>query len=43
MKNKVYNWQIKRKMEYKYSQARPKKQVTWVFDTNKCIACQTCT
>ncbi|HAZ10686.1 MAG: dehydrogenase [Omnitrophica bacterium GWA2_41_15] len=43
MKNKVYNWQIKRKMEYKYPEARPQKQAAWVFDTNKCIACQTCT
>ncbi len=42
-KAKVYNWQIKRKMQYKYSEARPKKQVAWVFDINKCIACQTCT
>ncbi len=40
---KVYNWQLKRKMDYKYEEARPKKQVAWVFDTNKCIACQTCT
>jgi nitrate reductase beta subunit len=40
---KVYNWQIKRKMTYKYQETRPKKQVAWVFDTNKCIACQTCT
>lgn len=43
MKHKVYNWQLKRKMDYKYSQTRPEKQVSWVFDTNKCIACQTCT
>lgn len=43
MSHKVYNWQIKRKMYYKYPQARPKRQVAWVFDTNKCIACQTCT
>lgn len=39
----VYNWQLKRKMKYKYPEARPKSQVSWVFDTNKCIACQTCT
>jgi len=39
----VNNWQIKRKMQYKYPESRPKKQVAWVFDTNKCIACQTCT
>lgn len=43
MDKKVYNWQLKRKMKYKYPEAPPKKQVTWVFDTNKCIACQTCT
>ncbi len=30
-------------MLYKYSESRPQKQVAWVFDTNKCIACQTCT
>ena len=43
MSHKVYNWQINRNMDYKYPKARPKKQVSWVFDTNKCIACQTCT
>ena len=43
MTHKVYNWQINRKMEYKYPESRPKKQVAWIFDTNKCIACQTCT
>lgn len=43
MTQKVYNWQIKRKMDYKYQEVRPKKQVAWIFDTNKCIACQTCT
>ncbi len=41
--NKVYNWQLKRDMDYKYQTISPDKQVTWVFDTNKCIACQTCT
>lgn len=43
MNYKVYNWQLKREMDYKYPDSRPKKQVAWVFDTNKCIACQTCT
>lgn len=43
MTHKVYNWQIKRYMKYRYPETRPKKQVAWVFDTNKCIACQTCT
>jgi nitrate reductase beta subunit len=40
---KVYNWQIGREMEYPYEEAHPEKQVSWVFDLNKCIACQTCT
>lgn len=43
MLHKVYNWQLKRKMDYQYPEARPEKQAAWVFDTNKCIACQTCT
>jgi nitrate reductase beta subunit len=30
-------------MDYKHPETRPKKQVAWIFDTNKCIACQTCT
>lgn len=40
---KVFNWQLNRKMVYKYPESRPDKQVAWVFDINKCIACQTCT
>lgn len=40
---KVYNWQLGRDMEYPYEPAFPEKQIAWVFDTNKCIACQTCT
>jgi nitrate reductase beta subunit len=39
----VFNWQINRTMSYPYEEARPKKQAAAVFDTNKCIACQTCT
>lgn len=39
----VYNWQISRNMEYPYEVPRPKRQFSAVFDTNKCIACQTCT
>jgi nitrate reductase beta subunit len=30
-------------MSYWYSESRPKRQFAAVFDTNKCIACQTCT
>jgi nitrate reductase beta subunit len=40
---KVYNWQIGREMDYPYEGARPKRQFAMVMDTNKCIACQTCT
>ena len=40
---KRYNWQIDREMEYTYDGAPPKRQVAYVFDINKCIACQTCT
>lgn len=43
MNYKVYNWQLNRKMDFPYPESRPDKQVAWVFDTNKCIACQTCT
>ncbi len=43
MKYKVNNWQLNKKIPYKYQEVRPEKQVSWVFDTNKCIACQTCT
>ncbi len=41
--HRVYNWHLNRKMDYKYPESRPDKQVAWIFDTNKCIACQTCT
>ncbi|MFN3604370.1 MAG: 4Fe-4S dicluster domain-containing protein [Leptonema sp. (in: bacteria)] len=40
--SKVNNWQINREMEYPYEENRPNKQVAYIFDTNKCIACQTC-
>ncbi len=39
----VKNWQLNREMEYPYVENRPKKQLAYIFDTNKCIACQTCT
>ncbi len=39
----VKNWQIGREMPYPYQEVRPRKQFAGVFDTNKCIACQTCT
>jgi nitrate reductase beta subunit len=40
---KVFNWQIGREMEYLYEDHRPARQFGMVLDTNKCIACQTCT
>jgi nitrate reductase / nitrite oxidoreductase, beta subunit len=40
---RVYNWQIGREMSYWYPESRPMRQFAAVFDTNKCIACQTCT
>jgi nitrate reductase beta subunit len=40
---RVRNWQIGREMSYWYPESRPKRQFAAVFDTNKCIACQTCT
>ncbi len=39
---KVKNWQLNREMEYPYEESRPKRQIGYVFDINKCIACQTC-
>ncbi|MEE9593090.1 MAG: 4Fe-4S dicluster domain-containing protein [Thermoplasmata archaeon] len=39
----VRNWQIGRDMDYIYPESRPERQVSSVFDVNKCIACQTCT
>ncbi len=40
---RVFNWQLGRVMSYWYPEKRPKRQFAAVFDTNKCIACQTCT
>jgi nitrate reductase beta subunit len=40
---RVYNWQIGREMSYWYPEKRPRRQFAAIFDTNKCIACQTCT
>ncbi len=39
----VYNWQIGRDMGYPYEGAYPMRQFAFVFNTNRCIACQTCT
>jgi nitrate reductase beta subunit len=40
---RVHNWQLGRDMSYWYPENRPTRQFAAVFDTNKCIACQTCT
>ncbi|GIW44906.1 MAG: hypothetical protein KatS3mg077_2188 [Candidatus Binatia bacterium] len=40
---KVFNWQIGREMDYPFEGHRPQRQFAMIFDTNKCIACQTCT
>jgi nitrate reductase beta subunit len=41
--SKVYNWQLGRPMEYPYEEAHPQWQFAFVFNINRCIACQTCT
>ena len=38
----VYNWQLGRNMEYPYEERHSKRQFAAVFNTNRCIACQTC-
>ncbi|MFQ5756613.1 MAG: 4Fe-4S dicluster domain-containing protein [Acidiferrobacterales bacterium] len=39
----VYNWQLGRKMHYPYAEKHPRWQFAFVFNINRCIACQTCT
>ncbi len=39
----VYNWQLGREMEYPHEEAHPEWQLAFVFNINRCIACQTCT
>ncbi|MDP7255285.1 MAG: nitrate oxidoreductase subunit beta, partial [Planctomycetota bacterium] len=39
----VYNWQLGRKMSYPHEEAHPQWQFAFVFNINRCIACQTCT
>ncbi len=39
----VYNWQLGRGMDYPYEAKFPKEQFVFVFNINRCIACQTCT
>jgi nitrate reductase beta subunit len=39
----VYNWQLGRDMDYRFDNGAAKRQFAAVFNTNRCIACQTCT
>jgi nitrate reductase beta subunit len=40
---KVHNWQLGREMAYPYEAAFPERQFAFVFNINRCIACQSCT
>ena len=39
----VHNWQLGREMAYPYEAAYPERQFAFVFNINRCIACQSCT
>ncbi|MEO8423939.1 MAG: 4Fe-4S dicluster domain-containing protein [Actinomycetota bacterium] len=39
----VYNWQLGRKMSYRFESGERDRQFAAVFNINRCIACQTCT
>jgi nitrate reductase beta subunit len=39
----VYNWQLGREMDYRFPNGKAQWQFAAVFNTNRCIACQTCT
>ena len=39
----VRNWQLGREMSYPHAEAHPETQFAFVFNINRCIACQTCT
>ncbi len=40
---KVGNWQLGREMAYPYEARFPERQFAFVFNINRCIACQSCT
>ncbi len=40
---KVFNWQLGREMLYPYEERHSRRQFAFVFNINRCIACQTCT
>ena len=39
----VKNWQLGRNMDYPYDARYPSRQFAFVFNINRCIACQSCT
>jgi len=39
----VHNWQLGRKMAYRFPERHPRRQFAAVFNINRCIGCQTCT
>ena len=39
----VKNWQLGRDMDYPYDARYPSRQFAFVFNINRCIACQSCT
>ncbi|MBI2149070.1 MAG: nitrate oxidoreductase subunit beta [Acidobacteria bacterium] len=41
--SRVYNWQLGREMSYPYDARYPERQFAFVFNINRCIACQSCT
>lgn len=41
--SKVYNWQLGREMNYRYESSPSDWQFAFVFNINRCIACQSCT
>src|SRR5574341_1959305 len=40
---RVLNWHLGREMNYPYEAAFPERQFAFVFNINRCIACQSCT
>jgi nitrate reductase / nitrite oxidoreductase, beta subunit len=40
---KNWNWQLGREMDYPYEGKYPDRQFAFVFNINRCIACQSCT
>jgi nitrate reductase beta subunit len=41
--SEVKNWQVGREMSYPYEARFPDRQFAFVFNINRCIACQSCT